>query len=332
MRLGLIARADRTGLGYQTKAYYDHLKPHKTIVVDISELNGNQQNYHWYDPHNNRIVIKGLIKRDYFDVILDDIDVLLTAETFYSLELITYAKRKGVKTICVDNPEFFDKAPLPDLIILPSNWLEDKIREWAEPRGTKVIQLHHPVDRDIYHYRERTTNKTYHIAGKPATLDRNGTWNYIKAEPTGKVITQDETFAMHIRKRYRHSQVYTGIDDNVQMYDYGDIMVLPRKYGGNCLPLNEALSRGCPVIMPDVAPNNNLLLKEWLVPVRSAGVFAPRGENIAYYECEAPALTQTIKRLQAQDIKQLSRQANEIADTISWTTLLPKWKQAINDL
>ena len=43
MRLGIIARRDNTGLGYQTKDYYDHLKPVKTMVIDLSKLNARIQ-------------------------------------------------------------------------------------------------------------------------------------------------------------------------------------------------------------------------------------------------------------------------------------------------
>jgi hypothetical protein len=41
-------------------------------------------------------------------------------------------------------------------------------------------------------------------------------------------------------------------------------MVLPRRYGGLCLPMNEALLSGLPVLMTNMEPNNNILPKEWL--------------------------------------------------------------------
>ena len=43
MKLGLIARADNTGLGMQTWEFYRAMKPEKTLVVDISAMNGNKQ-------------------------------------------------------------------------------------------------------------------------------------------------------------------------------------------------------------------------------------------------------------------------------------------------
>ena len=43
MKLGLIARMDNTGLGVQTTEFYKNMYPDKTMVVDISHLNGTKQ-------------------------------------------------------------------------------------------------------------------------------------------------------------------------------------------------------------------------------------------------------------------------------------------------
>lgn len=39
------------------------------------------------------------------------------------------------------------------------------------------------------------------------------------------------------------------------MYDGQHLVVLPRRYGGLCLPCQEALVVGCAVLMPDTVPN-----------------------------------------------------------------------------
>lgn len=330
MRLTLLVRADMTGLGIQTRAYYKHLKPHKTVLIDISNLNGNPQHYEWYEDVH---VIKGIPTNDQVNDILQDTDILLTAETPYNLDLYRIAREKGIKTICVENPEFYDhiKYPqfeLPDLMILPSVWKEAEIRRHAESRGTRVIQLHHPVDREEIHFKLRTTTKPLHIAGKPAANDRNGTWNFLQACHDGVVITQDHSLADRIKKRYSSSRVLENVDDQNWMYQVGDILVLPRKYGGNCLPLNEALASGMPVIMTDIEPNNSLLPKEWLVPAVNVGEFYPR-TKVDIYEANPDALREKIAYFDRSNIEAESRRASDIADTISWTTLLPKWRKAI---
>jgi glycosyltransferase involved in cell wall biosynthesis len=50
-------------------------------------------------------------------------------------------------------------------------------------------------------------------------------------------------------------------------------MLLPRRYAGLCLPMNEALISGLPVFMTDISPNNLILPKEWLVKSEHINVF-----------------------------------------------------------
>ena len=332
-RLGLIVVASETGLGYQTRDYYRWLKPDKTILIDISSINGSRQHYEWYDKPE--LIIKGIPTDEQCKEILQDIDVLLTAETVYNLNLYKIANEMGVKTICVENPEFYDhirftKYDMPSMIILPSVWLEEDIRAHAESRGTKVVQLHHPVDRADFPFTLRHGGKSIHIAGNPASLDRNGTWDYMRACPDGRVTTQNSDLAWRIRRQYSRSRVYTDIGEPSYIYTLGDVLVLPRKYGGNCLPLNEALSSGMPVIMPDISPNNHLLPKEWLVPATLIDSFEPR-TKVDIYTVDVDALAERIQWMK-DNIRSESKLANQIANTISWETMLPLWQEAIRSI
>ena len=42
-------------------------------------------------------------------------------------------------------------------------------------------------------------------------------------------------------------------------------MIMPRRYGGLCLPLAEAMTSGLPVFRSSVSPNNELPA-DWLIP------------------------------------------------------------------
>lgn len=333
MRLGIIVRSDMTGLGLQTKAYHKHLKPAKTIVVDISGFNG-MPNCNWYsDPD---VYINGMPTGADLDNILEGIDVLLTAETVYNLDLYQRARSLGVKTICVENPEFYDhilypEYGLPDMMILPSVWMESEIREHAEPLGVKVVQLHHPVDRDDFPFRQRTQPTFMHVAGRPAVSDRNGTYDFMQACPDGVVTTLDSDLAWQLRRQFRHSTVHTEIDNPKELYDLADVMVLPRRYAGNCLPLNEALSCGMPVIMTDISPNNHLLPSDWLVPAHKIEMIEPRS-SIDVYQADPAALADKLEEFRHRDIARESQKANEIAQSISWEVMLPKWQKAIESV
>jgi hypothetical protein len=332
MKLGILAYSTRTGLGYQTLAYYKWLKPSKTMLVDISDLNFQEQFYGWYrDAH----IVKGIPDKNRIQSFLRGLDVVLFAETPLNYEFYFFAKRMNVKTVTAINPEFFDhyndRYPLPDMFLLPSMWKYDEIKALSDSKGVKCEYLHLPVDRQEFPFTQRKTKKIMHVAGKPAAHDRNGTWEFMQAVPDGTVTTQSQELANHIRKRYRHSNVFTNVASPRDIYHKGDILVLPRRYGGNCLPLNEALSTGMPVIMPDIEPNNYILPKEWLVPAHVTGNFTPR-IKVDLYSVDQDALKAKIAEIDSWDIKAESDKADKIAEGISWETLKPKYEQMLEDL
>lgn len=332
MRLGVMAYSTKTGLGYQTKDYVDHLKPTKIMEVDLSAFNGMQQ-HNWYEGSYK---VRGYPSDQDIKYFLRDLDVVLFAETPLNYNFYSIARSMGIKTAVVPNWEFFDhiarpELPLPDLFIMPSVWHYDDALSFAEANGVKCIQLHHPVDRKKLHFQRRTQARFMHVAGKPAANDRNGTWDFLNACPDGTIVTQSEDLAYQVRRQYRNSKVYTGIDDQNMMYSMGSVMVLPRRYGGNCLPLNEALACGMPVIMPDISPNNNILPKEWLVPATFCSKFTPR-TTIDMYDIDVSALVDKINWFRSIDIAEQSDIANKIADSISWDALKDKYVEALESL
>lgn len=287
----------------------------------------------WYP---NAQTVRGYPKTWDIEQFLEDLDIVLLAETPLNYSLYTLARAKGIKTAVVHNYEFFDhfihpEYDLPDLFISPSMWNYDVIDRFASERGVKHVYLHHPVDRKVFQFRLRSNKKFIHIAGRPAAHDRNGTWNFLEALSDGTVITQSPELAHHIGMRYRHSTIYSTISDPSFMYRLGDILVLPRKYGGNCLPLNEALSSGMPVIMPDISPNNYLLPKEWLVPASITGSFEPR-TKVAIYSVDINALRDKLQWFKECDMEVASKLADQIADSISWETLRPKYLEVLEQL
>lgn len=331
MRIGTMGYRTRTGLGYQVKSYVEHLGIERVLVVDLSMHNGLPLT-NWY---GGQMTVQGYPDAVQFDAFLQGLDVVIVAETPLNYQLYELARRKGVKTVCVPNWEFFDHLvnphyPLPDMFIAPSRWHYRELQGFCAQHRVGLRQLHHPVDTTQFHGRLRQSTKTFHIAGKPAAHDRNGTWDYLYSTPNGTVITQDRSFAHHLRSKFRHSNVHTDINNPAHMYQLGDIMVLPRKYGGNCLPLNEALASGCPVIMPDIEPNNHLLPSEWLVKASVVDSFTPR-TKIDIYQTDRVDLQRVIEHVQG-DITRHSQTALDIAQTISWASLKPRYLEALESL
>jgi len=265
MRIALIARMDRTGLGYQTKALFDMLKPVKTLVVGSTPFNGNEQNMEWFytgDPDRFTAYTNGFPTDKAIEWLLQDVDILITCEVPYHDRLYAMAREMGVKTVLQPNAELnphFRQKDLdkPDYFFLPSTWYEQETRLL----GVTTVVCPPPIElipdfRDIA--KEIGTVKVLHVAGKRALGDRNGTSivQIALKDVPGVELTVIEQSAKDFKDQ---AEMYAG--------DY-HIVLMPRRYGGLCLPMYEALSRGLPVLMSDIEPNRTVLPAEWLMRAR----------------------------------------------------------------
>lgn len=293
MKLGLIVRADDSGLGVQTYELYRHLKPAKTLVIDSTPFNDRPQHLERYP--DAWLVNRGFLSDQTCAQFLDGLDVVFTVEIPYNYDLFRQAKERGIATILQYNYEFLDYLQTPDLALPtlfagPTSWHFNDI-----PFANKKI-IPMPVARDVLLWRKIDQAKKFvHLIGRPAVNDRNGTDTllealaYIKKEVEIVFKTQDSPYAAEINAKINHSYQHGTIPANVkahvevtdhadyaQNYKDGDVLVLPRKFGGLCLPLHEALSTGMPVIMTDLNPQNELLPKEWLVNAAIEGELMTR--------------------------------------------------------
>lgn len=145
-RIGLIARQDRTGLGYQTKALFDLLKPEKTLVVNSTPFNGNAQIPEWYhlpqdfSKPQDRFVAYTLGMNDdlAFDWLVYGLDVIITCEVPYHDKLYEMARKRGIKVILQPNAELNPHFQLPaldkpDYFFLPSTWYKDETLQLGVP-------------------------------------------------------------------------------------------------------------------------------------------------------------------------------------------------------
>jgi hypothetical protein len=277
MRLGIIARSDNTGLGNQTRELVKMLNPDKILLIDSRSFNGNKQHPGWYSDYQV-IRSNGFPRGTEISAFLRDVDVVLSCETFYSTNFANYARNKNVKTVLQYNYEFLENiskadAPLPDMFLAPSLWNLDKMIQLF---GDKTIIKHLPPPTDSSLFagvRENNMSKNHnrllHIGGKKAARDRNGTetviemLKYSKADYELVIKTQTP---LDIKCDDPRLTIDTGNPENrEEMYDGYDAMLLPRRYAGLCLPMNEALISGLPVFMTNLMPNSAVLPPEWLI-------------------------------------------------------------------
>lgn len=362
MRLGLVARMDNSGLGTQTFEFYRHMQPAKTMVVDISRYNNNKQYPERYGDNPIGIVtfISGFPMPAQIDEFLKDLDVVFVAEAPYNYYLYERARELGIKTAVQYNYEFFDwfanpNYPKPDMLIAPSSWHYLEVQQWCNDNGVKHTYLHCPVNRSLLPERTIKQARTFlHMAGRAAAHDRNGTLTVIES---AKYLETDAKIFVHFQGEQGlphqatnsfedYYSLFTKVGNKnltMQQWEYenyndiyngADVLLLPRRYGGNCLPMNEALSVGMPVVMTDISPNRGFLPYNWLIPAEVVGMFMPRTE-VTIYGSDPSALAAKIDELYNLSEEAMlveNDRAKSLAASISWDTMQPQYVDALESL
>jgi hypothetical protein len=304
-KLGIIVRADDTGLGNQTHELVKMLNPEKVLLIDSSKFhNKGVQHYDWYEGRNV-VVSNGFPDNNTVMKFFSGINVILSCETFYNRDLIALAKRKKVKTILQYNFEFLDnlsndRAILPDMLLAPSLWRFEEVRNRFE---SKCLVEHLPPPTSLELFKDnreenkKRSGRLLHVGGKAAIYDRNGTESVIemlkyskedyeliiKSQTDLEIECNDSRVTFVIGNEERRQDLYSGYD----------AMIIPRRYAGLCLPMNEALLSGLPVFMTDISPNNIILPGEWLAKSHFVKVFMTR-VGIDLYNADPESLAKIV--------------------------------------
>lgn len=347
MILGMIVRMDKTGLGNQTRELAEMLKPSKILIIDSRPFkHENEQFPEWYKDFPVQMISHGFPSSREKNWILAGIDTLLTCEIPYGYEIIAAAKHRGIKTFIQYNYEFLDylhdkRIPMPTKLISPSSWGVEEVENVLK---VKPVILRPPIDTERFkearlRNAQRTSKRRFlHIQGAKAIHDRNGTETLLKAIQLTKsdfeiVIKSqgapDETL-MDPRIVYDNGNP----ENNEALYYDFDAVIMPRRYGGLCLPMNESLAAGLPVIMTDIEPNRDLLPSKWLIPAHKIGDFMTR-TMIDIYEADAQAIADKIDEIcemSDSDLLVEKFAAGKIADdNFSRESLVNKYKEVLGD-
>lgn len=312
-RIAFIARCDLGGIGIESRAFVKHMKPDKVMVVMIGNYPQRPEDF------PGAFFVKGNPTDEDVRRFLYGMDSLFCIETPYNRSTFEIARKMGVKTFLRMNYEWHDFKFKPDVLINPV--------DWHTPPGAIVLPF--PVDTEHYEFRQREKAKIFlHIAGHNAGFDRNGTDVVLKAaglvKSDAKFIVYSQSPIPH--KRQANVQWRVGdFLDNKWLYNDADVMVLPRKYAGQALSMNEALACGVPVLMTDMEPQNKFLPKEWLIePTRMLSVQI--AQQVEYADIDPQKVAQKIDEWYNQNLWQISKKSRQLATSLSWTELLPRYQ------
>lgn len=345
MRVGYFgARSDSRGLAQQARGFCKWLEPDCIWGIDMYAENLSPYPNDWSSFESDlTVTTRSALNEHDVKKWLKGLDVIIGAETFYCDLLPVWAREMNVRTVLQINPEFQvwhlpdnsrqPHPPRPDLLIAPTTWMLDKM--------LGVTHLPFPVDREEFPFRLRTKADHFvHVAGHRATRDRAGSrlvmaaLRHLQPGPRVTLRSQSELGIETRAIRYPNVEVeIANLSDPRMLYEDADVVVIPRRYGGQHLSMNEALSSGCPVITLNRPPEN-----EWggvsTIPSRARKFFGTHFGQIEWWDGSPSSLAQKMTELHhtPSEVERLSKAAGEYAESISWSTLLPRYHDLFSQM
>ena len=313
MKIGLVARADNSGLGTVSRELYDNLDIERAVVI----TNGVYKTFP--ERFGSALVYPGsLFTDDAVRAFLQGLDCVVTVETPYNWNLYPIARQMGIKTVMLPMYECLPvQHQRPDLYICPS------LIDMEAVDGNKV-QLPCPVNTDRVWFRKRKkANIFVHNAGHGGLLGRNGTDIFINAiplvkNPKARFIIRSQT---EISLPYNDPRVKVQIANFKEYWDLwdleGDVFVFPHKFDGLSLPVQEALASGMPLITTEMHPFDKWLPSEFLVPAeKTQEIRISRMITASFVSCET--LAARIDAMVGKNIEEQSMLAGAIGEELSW--------------
>ncbi len=305
---GAVIYATNQGLGIQAKTFYDNGIFQKAFVQKHSSY---ENHYEWYPD-----------RVDSFEELLNTCDKIIFFEIAFDWKYIIRARERGVKTIfflmyeCTHNPLPY----FPDVLVGGS------VME-REYFGDSVKVINVPVPNHLK-WRKRTVAKTFvHNAGHGGLCGRNGTKELIEAikyikSPIKLIIRSQVPI-----QQYEDPRVEYRIGDfpYESLFEEGDVFVYPDKFGGSCLPLQEAYASGMAIMASDRHPSNLWLPKEILIPIQ--GYKKERAYSVVDSAIVSPQeIARQIDKWYNQDITSFSLQGKAWAKENSWAKLKKQYE------
>ena len=327
-RLGLIVRADRGGLAAQTMEVHRHLQPEETLLIDLG-AGGRGPTDHASFP--GAFVAHGVeeaLSDDLLDAFLSRVDTVFSVETFYRRDFCARARDHDVETIVHANPELIaclDDGP--DQVWLPTSWEAQRL-----PRAVGATVTPMPVATDRLPFSQRSSVRTWLHVAAPAFHDRNGT-----------ALVQ--AAISHIRHRctllVRGSDAIapTAFVDVVHLpetrdywdYPVADALVLPRRYGGLSLVMQEAMALGMPVVSLDLPPYRDAIHPRLRVPAFAKREVSMKAGRFSVHACIPELLAAAMNEAMDDDalVAEASEMSGAWAAEHAWDRRLGWWQEAL---
>ena len=326
MRVGTVCYATEQGIGYLAKSFFD-----AGIVTDVIIMKypkGKVNHREWY-PEGTPFVYSRTIPETIAGKFIKDIDVLLCFENPLDWSFPDKCRERGIKTVMIPMHEWFPTNPRHkfDAFICPS---ELDVEYFPD---SKFI----PIPVDVPWELRIEARRFLHNGGNLGCREHKGTRQLLQAIP---LIKSDAEITIRAQNGSGLSKmihdVYKGVIPNRLKIELGerpyedlwtgyDVVVVPEKFNGLSLPLQEARAAGLLVITTDRYPANTWLPKDPLIRVNSESRQVVAGGYLNFIESELRPedIAAKIDEWYGRDISDYSLAGKYWAEEMSWDVLKP---------
>lgn len=325
----MLVRDDQGGLGNLTYRAWCELRPEVTVVVQWRPCRGVPDPERFRAPWTETVLTDRPIPDGSYREWAGMADVWWTAESWYSDNAEAILRDAGCRTVLYAMPELFGGSQA-DEVWNPTTYLAERRR-----LGDVMPWPLSPPERWLERHQFR---RILHVSGG-ATGDRNGTQAFVAA--LGKMTAEVEVGLHQPEPRHRVDpkvlrrlprnvtvrQTVKYVPDLAAALEWADLLVLPRRYAGLCLPALEAFERGCPVLMTDVHPQ-----AEWpilRVPAVRAGDIKLRGGRVPLWDVDPTTLAGVLDNLAGWGESRVVAQSRKVrwwAEARSWEQRRDEWE------
>ena len=242
------------------------LSPAKVMIIGSRPFDGQHvKQYPERFASYDFVITNGFPTDEECRRFLDGLTHILRCETPYSMQPIAEADRRGIKSYIQHNVEFRDhlnrpELPRPTMFLSPSAWHLD-VMEAKFPGLVKLLPppifLQDFARARAANIGRRGKRRFLFVLGKPAHGDRNGVMLLMDAMHHSRtdfeLVVKSQEPTQLLRRDRRIIWDHCAPEEQQTLYEGFDALIMPRRYGGLCLPMNEALTSGPPVIMSDTS-------------------------------------------------------------------------------
>lgn len=321
-----------------TWEFHRHMKPDKTMVIVIPNGRGQLHLDRFVGTPGHQVNVQhgmnDAINPDRIRRWCVGLDVVYAAETFYREDVADILRGEGVRTVLHAMPELWraDMAK-PDQVWLPTKWEADRIPE------AQIMPV--PVATDRFgppHTQARGEPLRLLFVGAPAFHDRNG-FNLavdaiaaVNRPVVARFVGSEEPPQIYNRRAKVDVEWHPQARDNYwDGYDQADVLLLPRRYAGLSLPMQEAAAAGLPIVTLDLAPQNGWVPDETMAAASVYRTVRMVGGEFPVHAADPGQIAKAIDWLaDPEHYDWASKVSRYRADVISWAQWEPRYREALS--